>query len=84
VGQIIARSIYCRVDLLRVDSSQGRFCCKNFFVATRRYWKASFIEIYLIEMYNFWSEHENWVHLVVKSFLSPPRATEKLVLEISF
>jgi hypothetical protein len=28
---------------------------------------ASFTEIHLIEKYNFWSEHEYWVHLVVKS-----------------
>jgi hypothetical protein len=63
------------------------FCCKNFFVAARRYWKTSFTEIYeeiyLIEMYNFWSEHENWVHLVETSFSSPPGATEKLVLQKS-
>jgi hypothetical protein len=31
-------------------------------------------------MYNFWSVHENWVHLVVKSISLPPRANEKLVL----
>jgi hypothetical protein len=45
----------------------------------RRHWKASFTKIYLIEMYNFRFEHVNWVHLVVKSFLLPPGATEKLV-----
>jgi hypothetical protein len=58
----------------------GSYCCKNSFVATRRYWKASFTETYLIEMYNFWSEHENWVHLAVKSCSSLPVAPEKLVL----
>jgi hypothetical protein len=26
-----------------------------------------------------WSEHENWVHLIVKIISSPPGATEKLV-----
>jgi hypothetical protein len=41
------------------------FCCKNFFVIAKRCWKASFTDIYLIEMYSFWFE-ENWVHLVVK------------------
>jgi hypothetical protein len=28
---------------------------------------------------NFWSEHENWVHLVLKSSSSPPGATEKVL-----
>jgi hypothetical protein len=27
----------------------GSFCCKNFFVATRHHWKASFAKIYWIE-----------------------------------
>jgi hypothetical protein len=34
-------------------------------------------------MYSFWSEHENWGHLVVKNVLSPPGATDKLVLKKS-
>jgi hypothetical protein len=42
----------------------GSFCCKNFSVAARLYWKACFTEFYLIEMYDFWFEYENWVHLV--------------------
>jgi hypothetical protein len=57
----------------------GSFYCENFFVASRRHWKASFTKIHLIEMYNFRFEHENWVHFVVKSFSLPPSATEKLV-----
>jgi hypothetical protein len=29
-------------------------------------------------MYNFWSDHENWVHLVVRIFSSPAGATDHL------
>jgi hypothetical protein len=62
----------------------GFVLLENFFVAARRYWKASFFfQINLIEMYNFWSEHKNSVHLEVKSFSLPPGATEKLVLQKS-
>jgi hypothetical protein len=45
-----------------------RFVVKTFFVTAKLYWKASFTEIFLIEMYNFWSEYENLVHLVLKVF----------------
>jgi hypothetical protein len=84
-GRFIAGSIYRRSIHRRVMSTEnlietcnflaghkkpGSFCCKNFLIATTRYWKASSTEIYLIEMCYFWSEHENWVHLVVKSYLA--------------
>jgi hypothetical protein len=77
-GRFIAGLIHLRVmstenligtwNFLAGHTKLGSFCCKNFFVAARHHWKASFIEIYLIEMYNFWFEHENWVLLVVRSF----------------
>jgi hypothetical protein len=81
-GRFIAAEL-CLLKTLQNSTKLDSFYCKNFFVAARRYWKASFTEFYLIEMYDFWFEHENWVHLVVKSFSSPTGTTEKLVLQKS-
>jgi hypothetical protein len=37
-------------EIFWLDTNLGSFCCKNFLVgARRRYWKAIFTEIYLIE-----------------------------------
>jgi hypothetical protein len=67
-------------NFLSKHTKLGSFCCKDSFGTAGRHWKTIFTEIYLIEMCNFWSEYENWVHFVVKSFASLPGATEKLVL----
>jgi hypothetical protein len=59
VGRFIAGSFYRRVmsteslietwNFMAGHKKLSLFCFKNFFFTTRRYWKASFTEIYLIE-----------------------------------
>jgi hypothetical protein len=79
IGELCQLKTWLKREIFWLDiQNRVRFVVKTF--CSKNYWKASFTEIYLIEMYNFWSEHENWVRLVVKSFSSPPDATEKLVL----
>jgi hypothetical protein len=83
LGRFIAGLIHRRVmspeniietwNFLSGHTKLGSFCCKDFFVATRLHWKASFTRVYLIEMYKFSFEHENWVHLDIKSFLCPAK-----------
>jgi hypothetical protein len=92
-GLFIVGSIHCRVmstenliETWNFLAGHTKLCwisCTNFFLVVRHHWNASYTVIYLNEMFNFCSDHENWVHLVVKSFSSLPGATEKLVLQKS-
>jgi hypothetical protein len=83
-GQFIAELCQLKTWLKRkffcLDIQNYMFGLLWKLLAARRHWKANCTKIYLIEMYNFWSKHENWVHLVGKKFSSPLGATGKLVL----
>jgi hypothetical protein len=84
-GRFITGSIHRWIKSSQVRFIAGSICrivesSQSYVVTARHHWKASLTEIFLIEMYNFWFEHENWAHLNVISHLTPPDVTEKLIL----